>query len=568
MLLPVLLAVVAGVVSGLVVTALSKMWVRVSANRRALSSYVASRTVRRRRAGILMVLPVTAAMAIAVFSHGISRTASTWRADAAATQVGAASSYPTRLPLGRAVALTHQLDPHGRWLAAAGVVSPNTPGGDTAESLPRVVVDAPRLGRVAAWQGSWTPGTSAAAVGRLLAPTRPPVSLTGHTITLGLDDQVVGDYHDLGVDITMLDSDGAVRQVVLGPFAPGRSTATARLHNCPTGCTVQQVYFGGPSALVEAMHGEVTIDRVTVDSRPSSALFTSGWRPSDDLAPGIRQAVRQRPRSPHGALQVAFDTNGQSSQASITPNDVPRVVPVLWGRLASQHPTLADGNGGTFQTRSIGTAASMPIRGPSGVLMDYSTFVRHATIQYGTTQTFVWARADTPATILNALAQHGFANPDTVTAADHTLGQDAFALALRLYGVVTVLVILLALAGLAVTLAVQLPARRRDVAALRVLGVRKRSLMLGVLAEFFVVLGAATIAGVCAGSIAQHVVVRAVTLGFVDSDQTPRIEPTLDVAGIVELAAVTLLVLLAGGFVLAGVTVRGARTATLREDAR
>jgi predicted lysophospholipase L1 biosynthesis ABC-type transport system permease subunit len=61
-------------------------------------------------------------------------------------------------------------------------------------------------------------------------------------------------------------------------------------------------------------------------------------------------------------------------------------------------------------------------------------------------------------------------------------------------------VILLALAGLAANLAVQLPARRRDAASLRVVGVKRRSVMIGVVAEFVVVLGAAALAGVAAGA--------------------------------------------------------------------
>ena len=95
------------------------------------------------------------------------------------------------------------------------------------------------------------------------------------------------------------------------------------------------------------------------------------------------------------------------------------------------------------------------------------------------------------------------AHPDTEAAARALLDQDAFALALRLYVVVTVLVILLALAGLAANLAVQLPSRRRDAASLRVVGVKRRSVMVGVVAEFVLVLGAAALAGIAAGGVAQ-----------------------------------------------------------------
>ena len=262
--------------------------------------------------------------------------------------------------------------------------------------------------------------------------------------------------------------------------------------------------------------------------------------------PGIRQAIHHQPRTPDGHLHVEFKTNGPSSQAAITPTDIPQVIPMLWGRLASPRATLADGNGGTFQTRSIGTAESMPIRGPSGVLIDYSMFIRHATIQYGTTQTFIWARADTPANILDALAQHGIADPQTLTGAKHTLGTGRVRSRSQ---------------------AVRRRHRSGDPARARwprrharrpAPGPSTRRRLPPCIWECANGLSCwasspssssssapATIAGVIAGSIAQQVVVRAVTLGFVDSDQTPRIEPSLDVAGVVGFAALMLLVLLA-----------------------
>ena len=47
-------------------------------------------------------------------------------------------------------------------------------------------------------------------------------------------------------------------------------------------------------------------------------------------------------------------------------------------------------------------------------------------------------------------------------------------------------------------------------------------------AEFVVVLGAAALAGVAAGGVAQYVVVRTVTLGFADTALTPRVLPSFD----------------------------------------
>ena len=66
-----------------------------------------------------MILPVTAALTVAVFTVGVSLAASTWRASAAATEVGAPLSFATNLSLSRAVGLTQELDPR-RPLADGG----------------------------------------------------------------------------------------------------------------------------------------------------------------------------------------------------------------------------------------------------------------------------------------------------------------------------------------------------------------------------------------------------------------------------------------------------------------
>jgi predicted lysophospholipase L1 biosynthesis ABC-type transport system permease subunit len=201
-------------------------------------------------------------------------------------------------------------------------------------------------------------------------------------------------------------------------------------------------------------------------------------------------------------------------------------------------------------------------------MIDFSAFVRNASQANSDQLVYVWARSDTPPGVLRALAAHGLANPTTEVETKHLLDQDAFALALRLYVVVTFLVILLALAGLAANLAVQLPARRRDAASLRVVGVKRRSVMVGVVQEFVVVLGAAALAGVAAGVVAQYVVVRTVTLGFVDSSLVPRVVPSFDVTSAVTLSVVVLLLLVVAASCFAFLTVRGARTSSLRENAR
>ncbi len=564
--LPMLLAVAVGLLCGLLVLVVSELWVRWSGRRRALSSYVASRTVRRRREGTLVILPVTAALTVAVFTVGVSLAASTWRASAAATQVGAPLSFSTNLSLSRAVGLTQQLDPDGRWLMAAGV---NTANADDASVVlkPRVVVDTRRLARVATWPSGWTPGLSAAQVAHLLGPQRPSVVLKGSRVTIGVDNQVRGEFRQLGLSLAILDDEGAAREISVGPYRRGSSTATARLPACEQGCQLQTISFGGPSALVEAMHGTATIESFTVDGQPVPGALDAPWRAAASQV-GTPKGVRSPPTLAGGHLTVPFDARSSSYYAGISPTDVPAVVPVLWGRNAAQETRLQTGSSGLFSVRSAGTAESIPFRGPSGMLIDFTMFARNTTQDNSSNDVYIWARGDTPQSVLDELAARGLSHPETEAAARALLDQDAFALALRLYVVVTVLVILLAFAGLAANLAVQLPSRRRDAASLRVVGVKRRSIMVGVVAEFLLVLGAAALAGIAAGAIAQYVVVRTVTLGFADTELTPRVLPSFHVTTGFELGIVVMLVLLvlASGF--AALTVRGARTSSLRENAR
>jgi hypothetical protein len=564
--LPILLAVAAGLLVGLLVLGLAGLWVRWSARRRALSSYVAARTVRRRREGTMVILPVTAALTVAVFAIGVSLAASTWRASTAATEVGAPLSYSTPLSLSRAVGLTHQLDPQGRWLMAAGQDIPNADE-ITLIPQPRVVVDATRLARVASWPAQWTPGRTAADIARAIGPRRAPVVMKGSTLSVTVDNSVHGDYARLGATVNVLDDQGAERAIAIGPFAPGKTTKTTKLRTCQAGCQIESISFGGPDALVEGMRGTATISSFAVDGTAVPAVLDKGWQPQASQINTKTAVTKVNLRN--GQLTVAFSANGPESYAGITPTDVPAVVPVLFGRLAKETSNLPTGASGLFKVQAAGAPAeSVPFRGPSGVMMDFTAFVRNASQANSLSQVFVWARADTPQRVLDGLAARGLSNPTTEVQTRHVLDEDAFALALRLYVVVTALVILLALAGLAANLAVQLPARRRDAASLRVVGVKRRSVMLGVVAEFVVVLGAAALAGVAAGGIAQYVVVRTVTLGFVDSTLVPRVVPSFDLGSAVKLSVVVLVVLVVAASCFAFLTVRGARTSSLREDAR
>jgi putative ABC transport system permease protein len=564
--LPILLAVAAGVVSTLGAQSLARTWAQWTAGRRGVFSYLASRTIARRREGTLVILPLTAALAIAVFAAGVFTAAADWRASDAATEVGADVSYATQLTMDQAVALTHEIDPGGRWLMAIGAEY------DGASQT--LVMDTPRLPRVGLWPDSWTPGASAAEIARELSVQRQGVKLVGSRVSLTIDNSVTGTFRSLTVSLELTTPNGSRASVLVGPFPPGRSTRSAKLPGCERGCLVQQMSFGGPAGLTGVMKGEATVSAVQVDGADVAAALDLSWRVPPPLF-GSPAGVDGTPRVGGGALVVRFDAKNSSYFAAITPGDVPAVRPVVLGR--SAHPPVASRAGDTLRLRSavmtldvhpVATAESMPVLGPAGMLIDYTMLTRDQGITDAFTFVTILARSDTPASVTAALADHGISEPQTLSTTRHLLDQDAFALALNLYLVVTAIVILLALAGLGANLAVQMPARRRDAASLRVVGLRRRSIIASVVAEFVVVLGAAALAGILAGSLAQYVVVRTVTLGYADTEHTPRLLPSFNLGSVGDLLLLVTAILLVVAVTVAGLTVRGARTASLRENAR
>ena len=137
--------------------------------------------------------------------------------------------------------------------------------------------------------------------------------------------------------------------------------------------------------------------------------------------------------------------------------------------------------------------------GPSGILIDYRMLVSDRQLYNNTFTVYVAVDADTPAALKAQLTDRGLSVNRTLAEEQRILDQGAYALALRLYAVAALLVLLMALAGLFVSTAVQLPARRRDAASMRVVGVPRRVVVSAVAREFAVVLGGTAIAGLAAG---------------------------------------------------------------------
>ena len=558
--LPVLLAVVAGLGATRLTAAAASWWTRRRRRSRSLPSFVAARAISRRQEGTLVVLPVTAAIAICVFGAGVYDSAAQWRTSVAATIAPAQVLWRSPLNMAGTVDLTHDVDPGGDYLMAATTIVTQGPS--------FTIADTPRLTRVAAWQPQWTPGIGTQEITDALIPKATVPTVRGERVGLTLERDTIPLGETLTVELRLDAPDGEVHSAFIGPFEQGTSTAETETPYCQRGCRLTAITIGGPASVPVAMEGDLRLSGITADGQPvAGAVEGAGWQAAprgsaEDAVTGVSTEA--------GAIEVTVDSPEDRIIAQLVSGGLARALPVVKG--VDARTTTRGGSAVAqstdFPVDPVVVARSVPLLGPNGLLIDYETVTIGRQLFEQSAPVLVLARSDTPESMVEDLQARGLTLETTLAAERRILDQSAYALALRLYAVVAALVLLMALAGLFVSTAVQLPARRRDAASLRVVGVPRRSVMSAVLRELAFVLGSTALAGLAAGTLAQYVVLRTVTLGYVEKLTTPALVAAIDPARLAVLAA--LVTLIFGGIAVlsSALTVRGARGATLRENAR
>jgi hypothetical protein len=556
--LPVLLAVVAGLAATRLAAATATWWTRRSRSR-SLSGYVSVRAISRRQEGTLVILPITAAIAVAVFGAGIYDSAANWRTSVAATVSPAHTTWHSPVSYAETLELTRRIDPDGEWVMAAGSVL--NPGAHFS------VVDSSRLAQVATWPETWSPGLG---VDDVVDEIRPPgvvPSFTGRRISVTVDNRAETDK-PLALEVRFGRRDGIPLKVYLGPYERGETTRSVRVPWCAdVPCPIEGMTLGGGAGTNMTMAGSAAIVEIAADGEPvPGAIEGAAWVATPD--PAVRTAIADL-REVDGRLEMDLDTGGSVGMARLSAGGIVAARPALAGpKVQAGALDKLDEGFGLIPVDPVAEIEGMPFTGPSGLLVDYSSFITDRPVWNSNLDTRVLQREGAPAEITDALSAAGMSVETTLAAERKILDQSAYALALRLYAVVAGLVLLMALAGLFVSAAVQLPARRRDAAALRVVGVPRRSVMVAVVRELAVVLGSAAIAGILAGSLAQYVVLRSITLGYAEGLATPALVATISPVRLVVLAVLAVAVFGTVALVSASMTVRGARGATLRESAR
>lgn len=578
LLLPVVLSMAIGLVAGHLTVLLARRMAERTRKRPALAPFLSARRLARRREGTLVVLPLAVALGVGVFAVGVDLAASSWRDSVAASRVGADLAYPSDLSAELTMGLTRGLDPDGEWLMAGTVVRNLEP--------PQIVaLDTSRLESVGHWPSDWGVGSDAGAIADRLASPRDAPRVAGERLTIEVDSSV-GSDGPLRMLAHLREPSGEVRVVTGSEVPRGIGTVRLDIPSCAGGCELIGLSLGGVASTPKPMHGELTIRSLSVDGGPVDAALdeVDAWRPARPYTAEDGTSVVEVISADDSGLHLRVDTGDGYDVARIGPTDVPDVRPVV----ATQDvelpaapglddaglilaPSESDWSDADIPVRFVGRSEAVPLLGRSGLLIDLNAYTREdfSDLVPGATQSYVFARQGVPPDIVDALAVAGVHvdTPLSFEAERDALSHDAYALSMRLYVVVAAALLLLALAGVVAHLVVGMPGRRRDAASLRVVGVPKRTVLRAGLVDLSITLGAAAVAGVIAGVVAQRIILGQIRLGTADS-RSPDVAASIDPLVLGGYVAATTVVLLIVSTMTATASVRGARGAELRDAAR
>jgi hypothetical protein len=579
LLAPLFVALGASVVAMAMVNLVAQGWLRDTSGQGGLSPFLASRRLVRRQDLVQLVLPLLLATAMATFAASAWKVADDWRVSKAAATVGAATVYYTDTSPSRLQWVTQQADPEGRYLAAAVPPTPRTTDGARVG-----LVDATRFARVAAWDPQW--GTDGAQqVQGWLTPEHDldPVTFSGTHVKLELRDIRLDGDLNLPLEVWLRyvpASTGEERLAQLGSLpTKGSATVDGFVSGCQDGCSLEQLSISGSSSSVTDASGRLTIASIAADGdNPGDWRLAdaSAWRPARPYAESGLSPVRVDTGT--GGLELQL--SGEPAVVRLTTTDIPDEPPLVATDASALDRADESAENGVAGASILGArtpmqlagrAKALPLVGSNGGLSDLTAALR----EYGdqstdVTITQLLVARDTPASVLAKVRELGVPLTDRRTQAEELdlLRSDAFSLGWRVFLLVGVLTLLLAFLGVLALALVQLPWRSYEVAALRVVGVRRRDLRRAIVAEYVALLGMAVVGGALAAVASLLLVLPSLDIGAVE-DFDPAVDFGLRWLVLAAVVAVVMVAVLAIAFWISRRTVKLGTPASLRQaDAR
>jgi hypothetical protein len=554
LLAPMFVALAVAVAGAALLRKAGSWWVGRTAAAGSAPGFLAARRLARRQDLANLMVPLLLAVSVITFAASASAVSGDWRVSRAKAAVGAPASYLASASPGRLLRLTHQVDPSGKHLAAAVVDN----SGSGAER--RLFVDAPRLGAVAAWDDSWSDVPLSTLARRLSAGLGKRLTFQGGRVAVSVDDVHLrsATHEPSYLWLQYLDDQGEERDVELGRLRNGAAaTLSATVGGCARSCDVQQLYLTGGAQAVSDVDGRLTLTRVAVDGRTVDWGLTrgDGWRPArpfpvslvdtpvvpDAAADGLHLKVYL------GQLPAGADADPTmvAGYARITPGSSADVTPVVLTRTTRTRTADVGGagtalsyphgvvqgtgvSGETMPARVVARVRSLPLLGDEGEMADLETSLVEFEPPVGAVVvTELWTTAGTPASMLAKIRDAGveLTPIGTVDSRLHELRRDAFTLGLRLYLLVGLATLLLAVFGVFASAVLQSRWRSYEVASLRVVGVSQRSLVRASVLEYAAMLGLAVLLGVGASWLSLRLVLPSLSLGNADPHEPAPVFP-------------------------------------------
>jgi hypothetical protein len=500
---PALVGLAAGQIGIWLVAVLSRQAMGSPRLNKRLTWYLTLRRLTRRADSVAAIRIVVAAAVVAGVAASAWVGSGDWRDQMARMETGGPVAFAVPAGGFQAYAASHQADPRGRWLMAISA-SPDPSGGSYRD----VFVDSPRWDRVV---GTFFSGTPVAAVSHeisSLAQAPAPRPARGNTFAVTFSAQSVRrawptarikrtpaywQLVPLLFSISYVDSQGNGQSLQV-PADPGRKPGSVRpgvvgysavLPGCTRACAIETVRVQG------ATH-QAPLHVMSMSFGDAQLLPGDG---SGMVLPTQNAGFRAVPS--RGGLDLWL-TAGFTSHLFLTwepPGIRPALVtPGLRLERAGGHPQAYSLDGGSQPVLVAGQVPALPLLGRAGLLLDLATALRGAGGQLPDTETFVVARADTPASIFQRLDSTGAVGRRiTVGQTLSTIRRSGTAPGTQLYALVAVFGLLIAGVSVVSCTAEQRRRRRTEAAALRVVYVDADTLARGYRGEAEVLGAAVTV---------------------------------------------------------------------------
>jgi len=375
-------------------------------------------------------------------------------------------------------------------------------------------------------------------------------------------------------------STGEERLAQLGDLPMrGSVTIDGFVSECADGCALQQLFIAGSSSSVADSSGRLTIASIQADGEdPGDWRLddASAWRPARPFGESGQSPVTID--SPPGGLELRM--TGEPAVVRLTTSDLPAAPPVvatdatdLEGVDAEEAGTVEGASvlGARTPMRLAGRAKALPLVGSNGGLSDLTAALREYGDQAAEVSiTELMVAGDTPASVLEEVRENGVALTDRRTEGEELdlLRSDAFSLGWRVFLLVGVLTLVLAFLGVLALAVVQLRWRSYEVAALRVVGVRRRDLRRAIVTEYVALLGMAVVGGGLAAVASLLLVLPSLDIGTI-GDFDPAADFGLRWLVIGGVLGIVMVIVLAIALWISRRTVEQGTPATLRQaDAR